>query len=185
MAQSDPHSSNTELDGSGEDRHAPSGGGLSFKRWWAEQKAASQQDWDRLRGWWRRQTARVERPDEAKPDPVPGTLKPQGLGDTARIALWAPTAVFLAFFEAAVTSALVFAALASFQDYTVTANRLIVGVTMLVTFGLVLLWFANVPNLPTTTKRFWLLFQIQVVVLGIIALIGAIALTLDGMGLLS
>ena len=56
---------------------------------------------------------------------------------------------------------------------------------MLVTFALVLLWFANVPNLPTTTKRFWLLFQIEVVVLGIIALVGAIALTLDGMGLLS
>ena len=185
MAQSDTEPSNTEQNEAGENRHAPSGGGFSFKTWWAEQEAASRQDWDRLRGWWRRQTAPVEQPPDGKTQAASGAVKPRGLGNTARIALWAPTAVFLAFGGAAITTAIAFAALASFQDYTVTANRLIVGVTMVATFGLVLLWFANAPNVPTTTKRFWLLLQIEVVVLGMIALIGVIALTLDEVGLLS
>lgn len=185
MAQSDKQSSNTQQAGSGEDQQAASGGGLSFKSWWAEQKAGSRQDWDRLRAWWRRQTARVEQRVDTKIDTASGALRPHGLRDAARIAVWAPTAVLLAFGGAAITTAIAFAALAAFQDYTVTANRLIVGATMVVTFGLVLLWFANAPNVPTTTKRFWLLFQIEVVVWGMIALVGAIVLTLEQVGLLS
>ena len=185
MVQSDTQPQNTERNGAGEDQDASPGGGFSFRTWWAEQEAASRKDWDRLRGWWRRQTAPVEQPPGGKTQAASGAVKPRGLGNTARIALWAPTAVFLAFGGAAITTAVVFGALAAFQNYTVTANRLIVGVTMVVTFGLLLLWFASAPNVPTTTKRFWLLFQIEIVVLGMIALVGAIMLTLEQVGLLS
>jgi hypothetical protein len=81
--------------------------------------------------------------------------------------------------EAAFTTAISFGVLSTFVDYSVTADRMITGSTAFVTFCLLLFWFASVPNVPTTTKRFWALFQAEVVILGVFALAIAIRVTLE------
>ena len=183
MVQDDAQSSGSRPEAGGE-QQAPPKSWFSFTAWWAEQQAAGRRVSQRLRDWWRRSTAPVEELSDSTAGGASEGLKPRGLRDTARIAVWAPTAVLLALLGAGVTAAITTAALAWFQDYTISVNRLIAGVTLLAVFGLLLLWFANAPNVSTTTKRFWVLFQIEVVLLGMAALAVAIALALDQLGFL-
>ena len=168
----------------GQRQQAPLKSGFSFKSWWAEQQAVGRRDSQRLRDWWRRNTASVSEPSDSTGGAASEGLKPHDLRDTARIAAWAPTAVLLALLGAGVTTAITTAALVVVRDYSMSVNRAIAGATVVVVFGLLLLWFAAAPSAPTTAKRFWALFQIEVVLLGVITLAWTIALTLDQLGFL-
>jgi len=178
-----PHDQGDE--GSSEERPAADSPQSSFKAWWDEQKAAGQRDWQRLRTWWREHTTPLEEPPRPTPRATPVPSKSGRFGNTARIAAWAPTAVVLALLGAAFTAAIAFGVLSQFKDYSVMADRLMIGIAVAVIFGLLMFWFSAAPNVRTTTKRFWLLFQVEVVLLGMVALAIAIRVTLEHLGILS
>jgi len=150
-----------------------------FKSWWEAQIATTRGDVQRLRSWWKERTKPVEEPIHPSSTVASPEVEAGWFGSTARIAMWAPTAVFLALLEAIFTTAILFGVLSLFRDYSVTANRAITGITTLLAFGLLMFWFASAPNAPTTTRRFWTLFQVGMVVLGVVGLVIAILVTLE------
>ncbi|MDA0987667.1 MAG: hypothetical protein O2783_00725 [Chloroflexi bacterium] len=168
-----------ENDQSSGEPQSSGGSGFSFRAWWKAQKAATTRDIQRLQSWWREHTTPVEEPPQSNARESSSNVSTGWFGNTARIAIWAPIAVILALVEAAFITAISFVVLSRFVDYSVTADRMITAGTAFVVFCLLLFWFASVPNVPTTTRRFRALFQAEVVILGVIGLAIAISVTLE------
>jgi hypothetical protein len=182
----DSQSSDTPAD------QGPSGKSWSLRDWWAGQKAASRRDWQKFREWWRKKTT-VE-PDPSHP-PEPNEQPKQRVAvepekstsskveTTARLAVWAPTAVVLAVVGALLTAAILLSFYYSLRsDDSVGIYRVVAAISTTAVFGLLMFWFAATPNAPTTSKRFWFLLRTQIIILGALALVGIIVIGLMMMG---
>ncbi|MDA1215462.1 MAG: hypothetical protein O2812_01130 [Chloroflexi bacterium] len=191
------------------DDQKPSSKNPSLGNWWAEQKAAGARDWQRLREWWGKKTtidfepnhppehqataepkkpttnAEPSRPPKQQVAVEPEKSTSSRVEATARLAVWAPTAVVLAVIGAFLTTAILLWIYYYIHSAgSVDIYRIVAAIAMAATFGLLMFWFASTPNAPATSKRFWFLLRIQIVILGTLALISSIIVGLMMIGVI-